>query len=63
MRGLPQEQTQFLQELGAFLRQKYQPPADMLRDKTEKIQLCRWPLGVKGSFGSTGFADVSPMST
>lgn len=48
VRGLPDDQIQFIQQLIEFMRQKHQKPITQSQDETETIHLCSWSLGVKG---------------
>jgi hypothetical protein len=48
VRGLPDDQIEFIQQLVEFMRQKHQKPLTQPKDETETIHLRSWPLGVKG---------------
>ena len=48
VRGLPDDQIEFIQQLVEFMRQKHQKPLMQPKDETETIHLRSWPLGVKG---------------
>ena len=48
VRGLPDDQIEFIQQLIEFMRQKNQKPLTRPQDETETIHLRSWSLGVKG---------------
>jgi hypothetical protein len=48
VRGLPDDQIEFIQQLVEFMRQKHQKPLTQPEDETETICLRSWSLGVKG---------------
>ena len=48
VRGLTDDQIEFIQQLIEFMRQKYQEPLMQPQDETETIRLRSWSLGVKG---------------
>ena len=47
VRGLPDNQIEFLQQLIEFMRQNHQKPVRPALDETETIHLHSWHLGVK----------------
>jgi hypothetical protein len=61
VQGLPGDQIQFLQDLIAFLRQKFQTSISQTEqpfsDETETIALRNWSLGVKGEISREGIYD------
>ena len=48
VRGLPDDQIEFIQQLIEFMRQQHQKPLTQPEDETEIIHLRGWALGVKG---------------
>lgn len=48
VRGLPDDQIEFIQQLIEFMRQKHQKPFTHPEDETESIHLRSWSLGVRG---------------
>lgn len=48
VRGLPDDQIEFVQQLIEFMRQQHQEPLMQPQDETETIHLRSWSLGVKG---------------
>ena len=48
VRGLPDDQIEFIQQLIEFMRQQHQKPLVQPEDETETIHLRSWSLGVKG---------------
>ena len=48
VRGLPDDQIEFVQQLIEFIRQKHQKPLTQPRDETETIHLRSWSLSAKG---------------
>ena len=48
VRGLPDDQIKFIQQLIEFMRQKQQKPLTQPEDETKTIHLRSWSLGVKG---------------
>ena len=48
VRGLPDNQIEFLQQLIEFMRQKHWQPLTSAEDETKTIHLRSWSLGVKG---------------
>ena len=48
VRGLPDDQIEFVQQLIDFMRQKHQKPLAQPEDETETIHLRSWSLGAKG---------------
>ena len=48
VRGLPDDQIEFIQQLIEFMRQQHQKPLVQPEDETEFIHLRSWSLGVKG---------------
>ena len=49
VRGLPDDQIEFLRQLIEFMRQNHQKPVTPTVDETNTIQLRSWQLGVKGT--------------
>ena len=67
VRGLPDDQVQFLKELTTFLRQKHRVPTPKtkrsVRDETERIDLHSWSLGVKGELSREEIYDYLDETT
>ena len=57
VRGLPDDQIEFIQQLSEFIRQKHQKPLTQPEDETETIHLCSWSLGVKGDVSREAIYD------
>ena len=49
VRGLSNDQIEFLQQLIEFMRQRHQKRLTQPEDETETIHLRSWSLGVKGN--------------
>jgi hypothetical protein len=49
VKGLPDDQIDFLQQLIEFMREKHQQSPTLHQDKTQTVHLCSWPRGVKGA--------------
>ncbi len=49
VRGLPDDQIEFIQQLIEFMRQQHQKPLTQPEDETKTIHLRSWALGAKGN--------------
>ena len=49
VRGLPDDQIEFIQQLIEFMRQQHQKSLAQPEDETKTIHLRSWALGAKGN--------------
>lgn len=57
VRGLPDDQIEFIRQLIEFVRQQHQKPLMQPEDETEIIHLRSWALGVKGDISREAIYD------